>query len=249
MNNNLVSIITPVYNGEKYIKECIESVLNQSYKNIEMIIIDDGSTDRSEEIIKSYMKDYPLIKYIKINENKGVWAVRNMAIEKAKGRFIAFLDADDLFYKDKIKKQIDFMLENDYSFTYTSYNLIDENSNNLNKIIYAKEYEDYKSLLKGNNIGCLTVMIDRLKINTPIKFSQNHHEDYILWLDILKNDTKAYGLDDVLSSYRKSNTSISHNKIKAASWTWNIYRNIEKLSLFKSIYYFINYTINGFRKK
>lgn len=249
MGDNLVSIITPIYNGEKYIKECIESVLNQSYKNIEMIIVDDGSTDNSKEIIEKYMKDNSLIKYIKCNENKGISAARNRGIENAKGRFIAFLDADDLFYKDKIKKQMDFMLKNDYLFTYTSYDLIDENSLSLNKVILAKEYEEYKSLLKGNNIGCLTVMIDRLKIKGDIRFSNNSHEDYILWLSLLKNNTRAYGLSEVLSSYRKTSTSISHNKIKAASWTWNIYRNIENLSLIKSIYYFINYAMNGIRKK
>lgn len=249
MGDNLVSIITPIYNGEKYIKECIESVLNQSYKNIEMIIVDDGSTDNSKEIIEKYMKDNSLIKYIKCNENKGISAARNRGIENAKGRFIAFLDADDLFYKDKIKKQMDFMLKNDYLFTYTSYDLIDENSLSLNKVILAKEYEEYKSLLKGNNIGCLTVMIDRLKIKGDIRFSNNSHEDYILWLSLLKNNTRAYGLNEVLSSYRKTSTSISHNKINAASWTWNIYRNIENLSLIKSIYYFINYAMNGIRKK
>ena len=151
--------------------------------------------------------------------------------------------------QDKIKKQMDFMLKNDYLFTYTSYDLIDENSLSLNKVILAKEYEEYKSLLKGNNIGCLTVMIDRLKIKGDIRFSNNSHEDYILWLSLLMNNTRAYGLSEVLSSYRKTSTSISHNKIKAASWTWNIYRNIENLSLIKSIYYFINYAMNGIRKK
>ena len=248
MEKNLVSIITPVYNGEKYIEKCIESVLNQTYKNLEMIIVDDGSIDNSENIIKKYTKENSFIKYIKLKENRGISNARNVALKNATGRFVAFLDCDDIYYKDKIKKQVNFMIENNYFFTYTSYNLIDENGQNLNKIICAKEYENYKSLLRGNNIGCLTVMIDRLKINENLIFSSNPHEDYILWLSILKNNNKAYGLNDVLSSYRKSNDSISHNKIKAASWTWNIYRNIEKLPLLKSIYYFINYGINGSMK-
>ncbi|MEW9080056.1 glycosyltransferase family 2 protein [Terrisporobacter glycolicus] len=248
MENKLVSIITPVYNSEKYIEECIKSVINQSYKNIEMIIIDDGSTDNSKNIIEKYTESFPFIKYIKCNKNNGVWAARNIGIEKAKGRFISFLDADDLYKKNKIENQINFMLNNNYSFTYTAYDLINENSTSLNKVINAKEYEDYNRLLKGNDIGCLTVMIDRLKIETPIRFENNHHEDFVLWLKILKNNVVAYGLDEILSSYRKSNSSVSHNKIKAAIWTWNIYTNVEKLPLNKALYYFFKYTINGFRK-
>ena len=248
MEDNLVSIITPIYNGETYIEECIKSVLNQSYKNIEMIIIDDGSTDNSENIIKKYTNTFPFVKYIKCNENKGVWAARNIGVENANGRFISFLDTDDLYKKNKIKNQINFMLKNNYAFTYTAYDLIDESSKSLNKIIEAEEYEDYNRLLKGNDIGCLTVMIDRLKIDTPIKFENYHHEDFILWLKILKNDVTAYGLNEVLSSYRKSKTSISHNKIKAAMWTWNIYIKIEKLPLKKALYCFYKYMINGFIK-
>lgn len=248
MENNLVSIITPVYNGSKYIEQCIISVLNQSYKNIEMIIIDDGSTDNSENIIRKYTNNFSFIKYIKSSKNNGIWAARNIGIENAKGRFISFLDADDLYKKDKIKNQINFMLQNKYSFTYTSYDLIDENNKYLNKTIEAKEYEDYESLLNGNNIGCLTVMIDRFKINTPIRFENYDHEDFILWLKILKNNNKAYGLNEALSSYRKTNSSISHNKIKAAMWTWNIYINIEKLPLKKALYCFYKYMINGFAK-
>ena len=179
MENKLVSIITPVYNSEKYIEECIKSVINQSYKNIEMIIIDDGSTDNSKNIIEKYTESFPFIKYIKCNENNGAWAARNIGIEKAKGRFISFLDADDLYKKNKIKNQINFMLNNNYSFTYTAYDLINEDSTSLNKVINAKEYEDYGRLLKGNDIGCLTVMIDRLKIETPIRFENNHHEDFV----------------------------------------------------------------------
>lgn len=248
MDNKLVSIITPIYNGEKYIEECIKSVLNQSYKNIEMIIIDDGSTDNSENIIKKYTNSFPFIKYIKCNENNGVWAARNIGLENANGRFISFLDADDLYKKNKIKNQVNFMLNNNYSFTYTAYDLINENSISLNKVIKAKKYEDYETLLKGNDIGCLTVMIDRIKIDTVIRFENYHHEDFVLWLKILKNNVVAYGLDEVLSSYRKSNSSLSHNKIKAAMWTWNIYINIERLPLNKALYCFSKYIMNGFRK-
>ena len=120
MEKNLVSIITPVYNGEKYIEKCIESVLNQTYKNLEMIIVDDGSIDNSENIIKKYTKENSFIKYIKLKENRGISNARNVALKNATGRFVAFLDCDDIYYKDKIKKQVNFMIENNYFFTYTS---------------------------------------------------------------------------------------------------------------------------------
>lgn len=248
MENNLVSIITPMYNSEKYIQQCIESVINQTYKNIEMIIIDDGSTDKSRKIVLEYANKYDSIKYIKQERNMGIAEARNKGIRNSKGRFIAFLDSDDLYKKDKIEKQINFMIQNNYAFTYTSYDLIDENSLSLNKVVKAKDNYDYETLLKGNNIGCLTVILDKEKINCEIEFSKNHHEDYILWLKLLKNNVKAYGMDETLSSYRKTNSSISHNKFKAASWTWYIYRKIEKLTFFKSVNCFIKYTSNGLKK-
>ena len=117
-----------------------------------MIIVDDGSIDNSENIIKKYTKENSFIKYIKLKENRGISNARNVALKNATGRFVAFLDCDDIYYKDKIKKQVNFMIENNYFFTYTSYNLIDENGQNLNKIICNKEYKIYKSLLRGNYI-------------------------------------------------------------------------------------------------
>lgn len=248
MKDDLVSIITPVYNGEKYIDECIKSVLNQTYKNIEMIIIDDGSTDNSENIIKKYVGDSKVIKYIRCKDNKGIWSARNIGLKNAGGRYITFLDIDDLYKEDKIEKQINFMIKNNYVFTYTSYDLIDENSKSLNKVIEAKTYETYNTLLNGNDIGCSTVMIDRLKINIPIVFENYHHEDFVLWLKILKEDVTAYGLNEVLSSYRKSKASISNNKIKCAIWTWNIYTNVEMLPINKSLYCFYKYIVNGLKK-
>ncbi|WP_300278913.1 glycosyltransferase family 2 protein [Peptacetobacter sp.] len=248
MKENLVSIITPMYNSERYIVSTIESVLNQTYKDWEMIIVDDCSTDSSSEIAKSYSEKDERIKYIRTEKNAGVSNARNVALKMATGSFLAFLDSDDTWEKEKLEKQIDFMKKNEYVITFTAYELMDENSNKIHKEIMVPESVDYKTLLKGNVLGCLTVIIDRKKLGFEIKMSGERHEDYVLWLSILKKGIKAYGLNEILAAYRKSSNSLSGNKFKAAKWTWNIYRNIEKIPLPKAIYYFINYAINGIKK-
>ena len=241
MNKNLVSIITPMYNSGKFIKDTIDSVLSQTYKEWEMIIVDDCSTDISPEIVKSYVD-------IRTDKNGGVSNARNIALKNANGQYIAFLDSDDIWDKEKLEKQINFMKEKDCAISFTSYELIDEENKRLNKIVRVVPSIDYKTLLKGNILGCLTVIIDKSKLDFEIKMSGVRHEDYVLWLSILKRGYIAYGIDDVLAQYRKSLTSLSGNKLKSAMWTWNIYRNIEKIPLYKSIYYFINYGINGIKK-
>jgi len=248
MKKNLVSIITPMYNSGKFIKDTIDSVLNQTYEEWEMIIVDDCSTDISPEIVKSYIDSESRIKYIKTDENRGVSNARNIALKNANGQYIAFLDSDDIWDKEKLEKQINFMKEKDCAISFTSYELIDEDNRKLNKIVRVVPSIDYKTLLKGNVLGCLTVIIDKSKLDFEIKMSGVRHEDYVLWLSILKKGYLAYGMDEVLAQYRKSLTSLSGNKVKSAIWTWNIYRNVEKMPLHKSIYYFINYGINGIKK-
>lgn len=248
MNKNLVSIITPMYNSEKYIGITIESALNQTYEDWEMIIVDDCSSDSSPQIVKEYAKNDERIKYIKTDSNKGVSNARNIALKMAKGKFISFLDSDDIWNKDKLKKQVEFMKKNRCAISFTAYELIDENNEKLNKIINVPKIVDYNTLLKGNILGCLTVMIDKSKLDFEIKMSGVRHEDYVLWLSILKKGHIAYGINEVLAEYRKSSTSLSGNKIKSAMWTWNIYRNIEQIPLHKCIYYFISYGINGIKK-
>ena len=248
MDKNLVSIITPMYNAEKYIVGTIESVLKQSYENWEMIIVDDCSTDGCSEIAKSYSENDNRIKYIRTEKNSGVSNARNVALKMANGAFIAFLDSDDIWDCEKLEKQIRFMQENDYVITFTAYELMDENSNRMHKEIRVPKSVDYNTLLKGNVLGCLTVIINREKLGFDIRMSGERHEDYVLWLSILKRGIIAYGIDEVLAMYRKSSSSLSGNKFKAAKWTWNIYRNIEKIPFPKAVYYFINYAINGIKK-
>lgn len=241
-NNDLVSVIVPVYNAMDYLDETMQSILEQSYGDIEIICIDDMSSDGSREKILDYATKYDRVKPILLEKNMGVAEARNKGIEAARGRFIAFLDSDDLWLPEKIKKQVKFMKDNNYGFTFTSYRFIDSNSDKLNTIVHAKPVLTYNRLLKQNAISCLTVVIDR-NIIGDISMPKIRHEDYAAWLKILKKGHKAYGLDEVLALYRKRQNSLSGNKLKAASWTWNILRNEEGIGLIRSAYYFCYYAL------
>ena len=246
--DNLVSIITPAYNAEKYIKDTIESVIAQTYTNWEIIIVDDASKDNTVNIIKNYQLKDRRIKLISLEKNQGVANARNTAIKNAKGQYVAFLDADDVWEKEKLVVQIKFMQDNNVTFSYHAYKLFDL-SNQKQKEIFVPKSLNYKELLKGNTTGsCLTVCLDR-KIVNHIYFPKEKHEDYICWLNILKQyDITAFGINKVLGTYRIGKKSISSNKLKSAVWNWNVYRKSQKLSMIESLYYMYFYIINGLKK-
>ena len=245
--NKLVSVIMPVYNAERYLEETLDSVLSQTYDEIEIICVDDMSSDGSRDILEKYRLKSEKVKPIYLTENAGVANARNVAIENANGRFIAFLDSDDIWLPEKITNQIKFMLENRYEFTFTGYRFMDADSNLMKTVVRAKEELDYEKLLKHNAIACLTVVIDRNYVE-KIVMPKTRHEDYAAWLRILKEGHKAYGLNQLLALYRTRQNSLSGNKLKAATWTWNILRNEEKLGICKSLYCFTNYAfVNIFK--
>ncbi len=247
MHKNLISVIIPSYNASNYIKYTISSVLNQTYKYFEIIIVDDCSTDNTVEEIKKIIFSDKRIRFFQLKKNLGVSYCRNFAISKAKGEYYCFLDSDDIWDKNKLELQLNFMKKNNYLFSFTSYRLIDFNNSIIKNKISVPKKINYNRLLKENSIACLTVMINR-KLFKKDLFENAHHEDYIAWLSILKEERYAYGLNTTLASYRKTKNSISANKFKSSMWVWNIYRNIEGLSLFKSFYSFIHYSVRGFLK-
>lgn len=242
-----VSIITPAYNAENNISDCINSVLSQTYENWEMFIVDDASTDNTVSIIKHYQSLDKRIKLINSSKNKGPAMARNLAIAAATGRYIAFLDSDDLWLSHKLSTQLEFMNNQHVVLCYSSYKVINENGIELSNYRIPKLAVNYKTLLKGCIIGNLTAIYDS-KILGKVYMEDVGHEDYTLWLKILKNVDFAYGINDVLAEYRISSHSVSRNKIKSAAWQWNIYRKIEKISVTRSLYYFLHYAINGLRK-
>ncbi|MBR1391668.1 MAG: glycosyltransferase family 2 protein [Lachnospiraceae bacterium] len=240
MKENLVSIITPMYNAQQYIQKTIKSVQAQTYTEWEMLIVDDCSDDRSGEIVLVLAEQDPRIKYYRNSARSGVAGSRNYAISRAQGRYLAFLDSDDLWKPHKLECQIAFMKEKDAGFSYGMCEVIDENGRNLRKDRRVPERVDYKQLLKGNVIPCLTVVIDK-KIMPDVKMPEIPHEDYAAWLTLLRQGGYAYGMQNVLAQYRVSNHTVSSNKIKAMRWTWRIYRNYMKLPVMKSVFYFCAY--------
>lgn len=244
-----VSIITPMYNCEKFIDETIQSVVNQSYENWELILIDDCSSDKTVEIAENYIEKDKRIKLIKLKNNSGAAVARNTGISESTGRFIAFLDGDDLWEYDKLEKQIAFMMENNIGFSFTSYKVINEDGINLNKDVRVPKSIDYDGLLKNTIIGCLTVVLDKEIVGEVKMPLIRTRQDFATWLSILKKGHIAYGIDETLSRYRVVPGSISSNKLKAAKRNWYVYRKIEKLSLFKSLYVFTGYSINAVIKR
>lgn len=247
MEKELVSIITPNYNSEKFIAETIDSVLSQTYSNWEMIIVDDVSSDKGIEIAQKYINCDDRIKLIKLEKNSGPAVARNRAIEEAKGRYIAFLDADDLWSPKKLETQISFMNKRQCGLSYTSYNLINEDGVSLGKFI-VPGHISYTDLLKTNSIGCLTAMYDTEVIGKTYFPNIIKKQDFALWLQILQRIDRAEGVIESLATYRIRKVSVSSNKIKNTVFIWKIFREHIQLNLGKSIYYFIHYTVNGLKK-
>lgn len=249
MDDNLVSIITPVYNAERFIEETINSVINQEYKNWEMILVDDCSKDNSENIIKQFLKNDKRIKYIKLSKNSGAAISRNIAIQNANGRYIAFLDSDDIWKKNKLKVQIEFMKKNNIGFSFSSYEVMDEYGQLINRTINVPEKISYKEYLRNTIIGCLTVVIDRKICGKFEMVNIRKNQDMATWLSILKKGNIAYGINEKLGVYRIVAGSISNNKIKAAKSVWITYRDVENISIVKSCYYFCGYVFNAVKKR
>ncbi|MDM1086235.1 glycosyltransferase family 2 protein [Myroides odoratimimus] len=249
MENKKVSIITPVYNGELFLPFTAQSIFAQSYNDWEWIIVDDCSTDSSWKLIEEYVKTDSRIIGFKNDTNLRAGLSRNKAIEFATGRFIAFLDSDDIWRDDKLEKQVNFMLSSNYAFSFTAYDYIDENNSSIRKPNLVDEEVDYKSLLKNNQIGCLTAMYDIDKLGKVYMSSHARKQDYGLWLFILKNKTKyAYGLNEVLASYRISKNQATAKKHKLIFKHFSFLKDTQKFGNFRALYYTASWMITGFYK-
>lgn len=249
MNEPLVSIITPVYNAERFLSDTIKSVQNQTYKNWEILLVDDCSKDNSAQIIKEFQKYDDRIKYIKLEKNSGASVSRNTGIKNAKGRFIAFVDSDDIWKPEKLEVQVKYMLENNLGFTFTSYRYMKEDGELTNKVAKAPSKINYNGLLKNTIIGCSTVVIDTDIVEYFEMPLVRRGQDTATWLQILRKEKYAYGIDKDLVYYRLVGESLSSNKIIALKRTWNTYRNVEKLGLIKSSYVFCFYVFNAIKKR
>lgn len=244
----LISIVTAVFNSEKYLAEAIRSVLNQEYMNWEWIIVDDGSTDNSFEMIEKASQLDKRIKAIRNEKNSGPAITRNRGIELAQGEFLAFLDSDDLWMKNHLMSNLNYQKNKDALFVFSSYLKKNEDlSCDLGHFQVPKKV-NYKDILKGNPISTNCVLINIGVLGKYYMEDLKRRQDFTMWLKYLKPGISAYGNPEFTAIYRMRKESISSNKFKSALYQWQVYRKIEKLSLVKSIYYFSHYVIYGLYK-
>lgn len=243
-----VSIIMPAYNAESYIKDAIESVLLQTYPNWELLVIDDCSTDKTVEIVNQCATEDARIRLIHNKVNLGVALTRNVAIKNASGKYIAFLDSDDLWDTKKLATQLAFMERNGYNLSFTSYQKFSTTTGQVGKIVRAPKMVGAEQLLGNTIIGCLTVMYNCDELGKVYMPNLQHMEDNATWYSIMKRGYVAYGLDENLAKYREGNTSLTSNKRKAALKQWKVYREYFLFSRLKSAQYFMKYAINALKK-
>lgn len=261
MNQPLISIVIPVYNAASVISDTIQSVLNQTYKNIELILVDDHSTDNSCELISSLINKYKdenhssnhndhknqrVIRLIKTSKNHGAYYVRNLGVDAAKGRFLCYLDADDLWLPDKLENQVRFMLKKHIAFSYTSYEYADCNGNPTGKIAACLNTLTFKQALKNTIVFTSTVMFDLSLIDKSlIKMPAIESEDTATWWTILRHGYTAYGIKKVYTLYRRDAGTLSSNKIRCLKRTWNLYHQFLGYGHLKSAYYFGFYVFHA----
>ena len=247
MEKPQVSIIMPAYNVAQFIKESIQSVINQTFNSWELLIVDDCSSDNTRNIVFSFLND-PRIQLIENKTNLGGAGTRNVAIRKAKGRYIAFLDSDDLWTADKLEKQISFMQVNNMSFTFSAHTTIDEQGTILEKIgVPAKV--GFRQLLKHNYIGCLTAMYDTEphgKIYMPLV---KKRQDFALWLELLKRFDYSCAIQENLGFYRIRSGSLSRSKSEAFKYYWRVLRDVGNCGYLSASYNLSCYLFIVFLKK
>lgn len=245
MNHPLVSVVMPVHNGEKYIKDAVESVFDQKVP-LELLVIDDGSADHTKEVLAAYMGREDFL-YLRNEKNIGAAASRNRGIEHAKGKYIAFLDADDWWGKGKLQKQLEIMEKTGCVICSTGRELMYPDGTSTGKYIPVKERISYRELLKHNSINCSSVVVKKEVIQAYPMEHDDSHEDYITWLKILKKYRVGAGINQPLLKYRLSESGKSRNKWKSAAMTYKVYRYMG-FGIMKSTILFISYAAHGLWK-
>ena len=248
MRKGLVSIITPTYNCGRFIAETIESIQAQTYTQWEMVIVDDCSTDNTKEVVDAYMTKDNRVKYYCLEKNSGAAVARTKAMELAEGEYMAFCDSDDLWTADKLEKQLAFMKANNYAFSCTAYEQIDEEGKSLGRVIKTVKKTDYNRLLLDCPVGNSTVMYDVSKMGKFEVPNIRKRNDDALWLQMLKKEKYIWGMPDVLMKYRIRKNSISSNKLKVIKYHWILYREIEHLSVARSVFHITYWCIIKFLK-
>ncbi len=244
----MVTIITPCYNSASTIGQTIESVLAQTYTNWEMLVVDDCSEDSTAEIIKHYHTKDKRVQYLRTPYPSGSPSQpRNVAVDVAKGTWVAFLDSDDIWLNDKLERQIRFASLNHYDFVYSNYEKMTPDGRRSHRYVRLKKHASYNDILKLNSIPCLTAIIRRDTIG-HLRFKMVPLEDCCLWLDILRSGISAHNTDEIHAIYREQNVSRSSNKLAMIVARWKLLRRTEKIGLAQSIRYMVTFLLFGFFK-
>ena len=246
--NKMVSIVVPVYHAEKYIRETMDSVLSQTYEDWELLLVVDGREDPTIDVIESYIqeKQEHRIRLLVQENNKGAALARNRGVMESKGRYVAYLDADDLWKPAKLERELDFLKQQQAAFVFTGYEFADENAVGLGKVVHVPEQLTYKEALKNTTIFTSTVLFDTEKINkNMLEMPNMRSEDTALWWKVLRSGYDAYGLDENLVYYRRPAKSLSSNKLIAIKRIWNLYRKAEGLSIPYSCYNFCFWAVRA----
>lgn len=243
-----VSVIIPVYNVEKYIDKTLKSIFAQTYKDIEIVLVDDCSTDKSAQIIAKYKEIHPEIIYFLQPKNMGAGAARNKALELASGQYVAFLDSDDLWLPEKTERQINLMKKQKSPFSYTAIEMMDEDGKTIKGKRNLRETCDYKYLLHNTIIATSSVIVDRTVLGDFRMPLRRGGQDYATWLSLLRGGAVACGINEVLVRYRVGNNSLSSNKFKSIKQVWEIQTKDEKINPFKVMWNILCFVLNAINK-
>lgn len=244
----MVSVIMPAYNMERFIEQAIRSVMNQTYWDWELLVIDDGSKDETCQIAERLSAEDSRVRLIRNEKNMGVARTRNRGLDLCRGEYIALLDSDDVWHPEKLEKQLTRMQQTGADLSYCSYAMVDENGERIKEDYLVPDSIDFEGLLRENVIGCSTVMLTAAAAVSHRFTVDFYHEDYVLWLEMLRAGKKAVGCRDVLVNWRYLSNSRSFNKVQAAKNRWKIYREYLKLPWTKAIVVFGFYATSSLRK-
>lgn len=244
MPDPTVSIITPAFNAEKLVQATIDSVLSQSFSDWEMLVVDDFSRDATCQVVERAGSRDSRVRLLRHTVNQGPAAARDTAVQVARGRFIAFLDSDDLWLPGKLERQLAFMSANAAPLSFTQFRRMSAAGDVVGRLIPVPDTLTYEDLLKNTAIATSTVIVDREKVG-PFRMPRTYYDDYALWLQLLRPGHVARGLPEDLMRYRVMNRSVSRNKLRSAAMVWEVYRNVERLSIPRSLWCFANYATRG----
>ncbi len=245
ITNETVSVIIPVYNDEKYIGQAIDSVLAQTYQDIEILVVDDASTENTPQLVQGYAA---AVKYVRLDQNEGVAVARNAGLFLASGRYVAFLDSDDCWLPSKLEKQLACLKQSDAGFCFTAFERMDQDGKAVKADLPFRNRVDYRFLLRNTLIATSTVLIDRNRLGDFRMPLMRSGQDYATWLQLLRNKEVAVGVDEVLVRYRVGRKSLSSNKWSSIGQVWSIQTRQERISLLQAAYNTCCFSLNALKK-